>query len=244
MNKKLKNNIFLIDEVTKEEKSSILSMKGNQKIWNYFLYLLREKSFQKDIKTIKKYNLINKKPKDIDSFRNAINNLCKNFGLDEVMWSSTLENYILKKKLPKENLSTPCIVLDRIEAGEDEYPQGYFEDDPDDIPKESKQLDSIAYIYPVIIRVSQYASEREILDYIRKSYTKYIKPIQKDYQNKNIRLGQIRKKKPGIQERDDFIYKNKGKTYKEIASLLGKKNIFPDEGLIGKVISRESKKRN
>ncbi len=245
MGKKLKKDEFLIARVSKEERKSILSMKGNQKIWNYFLYLLRDKTFKDCISSIKKYNL-NKsgKPKDIDNFRKIINTLCKNFGLDEMTWSEILERYILKNKIPKESLSTPCIILDRVEVGEDEYPNGYYEDDPDDMPKESQELEPLSYSYPIIIRINPYASEREIVDFIRKSYTREIKPIQERYKDENIRLGKIRKKKQGIQERDDFVYNNREKPYKEIRRLLGEQNIFIDDGLIGKIISRETKKRN
>ena len=72
-------------------------MTGNKKIWNYFLDLLRDKSFLGSVVSIKKYNLNeNDKPKNINNFRRAISTLCRNFGLEEIMWSESLEEYILK----------------------------------------------------------------------------------------------------------------------------------------------------
>jgi len=240
------DNIF-IAETSEEEKQAIRLMTGNKKIWNYFLHLLRDKSFQDSIISIKKYNLDeNDKPKNINNLRKVINTLCRNFGLDEVMWSEVLENYILKNKIPEENLNSPCLILDRVDIGENEYPDGEYEDDPDDMPKKPKELNSWSYSYPVIIRVSQYASEREILDCIKKSYTREIKPIQEKYKDEEIRLGKIRKKKQGVQERNDFIYENRHLSRKKIMHLVGDKfgkNAVIDYGYIGKIISLEEKKR-
>ncbi len=236
-------------ETSEEEKQTIRSMTGNKKIWNYFLNLIRDRNFQSHINYFKKYNL-NKKgePKKPDDFYERIAKLCRHFGLDEVMWSVALEKYILKNELPRENLSTSCIVLDRVEIGEDEYPDGYYEDEYDDDGpmKEPKKLNSWSYCYPVIIRINPYASQREIVDYIKKSYTRYIKPIQERYKDEEVNLGKIRKKKQSIQERNDFIYQNRRLPSKTIMRMLydkyGPKSEM-DQGYIGKIISMEKKKR-
>jgi hypothetical protein len=239
---------FIIAETSEEEKKEILSMTGNKKVWNYFLDLLRDKRFQGSISSIRKYTLNkNGEPKNKEKFRKVIKNLCRNFGLDEMFWADELEVYVLKNQLPKENLSTPCIIFDRIEMGEDEYPDGEYEDDYDDWskPKEPVELEPWSYSHPVIIRVSPYASQREIIDYIKKTYSRRIKSIQERYQNEDVYLGKVKKKKKGVQERNDFIYQNRHLPSREIMKLLYDKyeGIDIDYGYIGKIISMEKKKR-
>lgn len=237
---------FIIAETSEEEKKEIRSMIGNRKVWNYFLDLLRDKRFQNSIASIRKYALDNKgKPNNKEKFAKVIRNLCRSFGLDEMYWADELESYVLTNKLPEENLSTPCIVFDRVEMGEDEYPDGEYEEEYDDVLKEPIELESWSYSYPVILRISPYASQREIIDYVKKTYTRHIKPIQERYKDEGVYLGRVKKKKKGIQERNDFIYKNRHLPSKEIMRLLYDKfeGIDIDYGYIGKIISMEKKKR-
>lgn len=246
--KSINDEFNFIAETSEEEKELIRSMTGNNKIWNYFLDLIRDKTFQNAVRCIKKTQLNEaSKPKNDRDFTQGVRNLCRNFGLDEIMWLEDLEQYILTNELPKQNLSTPCMVFDRIEMGEDEYPDGYYEDgyDDDDGPmKQPKELEPWSYSHPVIIRVSPYASQREIIDYIKKSYTSYIKPIQERHQDERVYLGKVRKKKQSIQKRNDFIYENRHLPRKEIMRLVTdsfKETL--DYGHIGKIVSLEKKKR-
>ncbi len=248
-------NDWIFAETPKEELLKITTTTGNQKIWSYFLDLLRNKSFQRTINNIREHLLDNKnKPKDISKFRNAIKLLCRRFGLDELMWIDTLERYIIENKIPKENSSTSCIVLDRLENGEDEYPDGYYKENEigidTDIPNEPKELESWSYSHPVIIRVSPYASQREIIDYVKKFYVQYIKPIQERYKDNDVNLGKIRKKKTFITERNDFIWENRNLGPKKIMKLLGDKygwddrNKIIDYAHISKIISLRKKREN
>lgn len=243
------SDFVIFAETPEEEKQVIRSMTGNKKIWNYFLDLLDSKRFQDSVGNIKKFSLNSKGlPKDPRRFLKTVGRLCRHFGLDEIMWSSPLEAYILRGELPKENLSTSCVVFDREEMGENEYPHGYYEDEfdfGDDGPmREPVELEPWSYSHPVIIRVSPYASQREIIDYIKKSYNHHIRPIQERYQDEDVSIGKVRKKKEKIQTRNKFIYEHKHLPRKEIMQLVT--DTFDevlDYGHIGKIISLEIKKR-
>ena len=66
---------------------------------------------------------------------------------------------------------------------------------------------------------------------------------QETYRKKGIKIGKVKTKNKGIQERNDLIYKNKDKTLKEIRHILANKNMFLDDGHIAKIISLEKQKR-
>jgi hypothetical protein len=69
--------------------------------------------------------------------------------------------------------------------------------------------------------------------------------MQKKYKGKGMVLGKIRRKDSEIQERNSFIYENKDLPRKVIAQLVNKKykKETLDYSSIGKIISREEKKR-
>ena len=99
--------------------------------------------------------------------------------------------------------------------------------------------------FPVVIRVSPYASERDILDYVKKMYSVFILPIQERYK-KQTTLGKVKNKRQFIQDRNDYIYENRHLPRKEIMRLVTDKfggEYSIDYGYIGKIISLESKKR-
>jgi len=102
-------------------------------------------------------------------------------------------------------------------------------------------------LYPVSIKISPYASLRDITDYIRKN-SQIIKELQKGHINKKIKIGKIKTKKQAIQERNEFIYNNRRESRKKIVSMVS--STFPekitrsiDEGSVGKIISLEQKRR-
>lgn len=99
--------------------------------------------------------------------------------------------------------------------------------------------------YPIAILLSPYASENDIIDYIKKVYMINIKPLQEQYIDKKIKFGKIRKKNSDKEKRNNFIYKNKELPIKEIRKLVTKEfKEYLDDGHIGKIISLEKKKRN
>ncbi|MDP2855538.1 MAG: hypothetical protein Q8N90_00225, partial [bacterium] len=90
-----------------------------------------------------------------------------------------------------------------------------------------------------------YASERDIIDFVRLNYKSNIKPIQESYATRNkLKIGSFRKRKHSVEERDDFIYRNKHLSQLKIKALVKERfGITLDYPYIGKIISRERKNR-
>jgi len=104
--------------------------------------------------------------------------------------------------------------------------------------------------FPIAIKLSPYASKRNILNYIESIYMTEIKPLQDKYKNinikegKNIKIGKIRSRNQIKQTRNNFIYQNKHLPLKKIGNLVYDKfDELLDDGHIGKVISLERKER-
>ncbi len=101
-------------------------------------------------------------------------------------------------------------------------------------------------IRPVSIHISPYASQREIIDFVKKNFAD-IEEYQNKYRNPNIKIGKFKTRNPTVKERDEFILNlhNQGKTGKEIARLVKEK--FGGDLLgyeyIPKIIFREKQKR-
>lgn len=221
---------------------ALLSTQNNKKIINYFNDLINKKRFKASVESVRRFNLDeNNKPKNVGDFNKKVKILCRKFGLDENLWLEDMNNYILNGVVPKKTIDNLCIVLDREEIGENEYPNGCVNEEKD-ILNTPVELNPISYRYPIILRISQYASERDIIDYIKKIYSIYIKPIQEKYKDDEILLGKIKSKNQKVQERNKFILDNKEKPLKEIRHLLAQKEIYLDDGLIGKIISNHNKK--
>lgn len=238
----------------KKHKEVVPSMPRDNKIGSYFFDLLDRKDFQIKIKELKKINLAQNKQDlfiKLSEFKEnksnninlhqKINELCREFALNEIIWNKIITNYIKNGKLPKENLDNFCVVSEKNDF--DEYYNEDYEISNEQL-KDIEKEKAWSYNYPIVIHISPYASQRDITDYIRKTYTKEIKPIQEKYKNKNIRLGKIKIKDIKIQERNEYIYKNKHLPRKEISSLVVKKfGEYIDYGHIGKIISNINKKR-
>lgn len=207
---------------------------GLKKLWNYFLNVVKTDKFQEQIKRIRnKYKIsigqntdFHKLPDDIRKpLMEDLENLSNQYGLSYNTWWTSLEPYILTNELIEPLDTDICMLCDNI-------------NDPD-LSKEDIEH------YPVSVRISPYASKRDILDYVERFFP-YILHTQKDYINKNIKIGKFKTRKTNIQERNDFIYKNRNLSRKEIMRLVGDKfgpNAVIDYGYIGKIISMEKKRR-
>ncbi|MEW6617366.1 MAG: hypothetical protein AB1333_03020 [Patescibacteria group bacterium] len=100
--------------------------------------------------------------------------------------------------------------------------------------------------YPIAIKISPYMSKRDILDFIEKTYKTEVKPLQNGYKITEVKIGKIKTKKKSIVQRDLFIYDSRQLPHKKIMSLVIER--FPDElsvdeGMIGKIISIQKKRR-
>jgi len=98
--------------------------------------------------------------------------------------------------------------------------------------------------YPVTLHISPHASERDILDYVKKLYTTEIKPLQGIYKDKLSLIGKAKKKQGKKQRRNEFIYQNQDWSTKDLAAQVGKEfGEVLDPGHIKKIISLENAKR-
>ncbi len=106
-----------------------------------------------------------------------------------------------------------------------------------------KHLQQESEYYPLHIRLSPYASQRDVVDYIKANW-KTIKKGLGEMKREEMLLGKIRKKDLELRERDKFMYENKHLSEEEIRKLLKKHlgiTIYQME--VRKIISREGKKR-
>jgi hypothetical protein len=71
--------------------------------------------------------------------------------------------------------------------------------------------------HPISIRISPHASEREIIDFIKSNYTKYLRPLQTLYKNRRSTIGKNRKRTSRTIIIADFIYENRDLSSKEIS---------------------------
>lgn len=215
-----------------------LNDKGYKRLYNYFLDISKTKPFSDQIRRLrKKYDI----PKDGFSKTDhtgfvewsdkhnqtyskplfqEVYEICEKFFLPKEWWKAVMEAVFHNSEDPNDlgfgTTSGLCVI--------------------DDLGTESKD-------YPVAIRINPYASERDILEFVKLTYQHEIKPKLKKYRNKASLVDKVKTKNPEIQGRNDFIYKNRHLPLKEIRSMLGKKKIFLDDGHISKVISLERKKR-
>lgn len=101
-------------------------------------------------------------------------------------------------------------------------------------------------LYPIAVRISPYATENDIINFVKGTYSSSIKPSLDRYKLSHSKIGRIRSKNPKIKARNDYIYQNRNLPYKKILDLVMDKfgiNTEIDEGHIGKIISLENKRR-
>lgn len=101
--------------------------------------------------------------------------------------------------------------------------------------------------YPVAIKIHPSTSLRDLIGYIKKNW-RYISFLLEEYKDKNSKLGKLRIRNQEIKKRDEFIYKKRRLSRKELASLVSKnfsKELSKpiDHGSVGKIISLEKKRR-
>lgn len=101
--------------------------------------------------------------------------------------------------------------------------------------------------HPVAILVHPFASEREIVQYIKAEFKKTIEPLQEKYRRDETslyRIKSLRAKDPKIRQRDNFIYKHRKQNSTVIKEKLKNElgiNLGPEE--ISAIKSREIKRR-
>lgn len=252
-----KNNKKNEDEKSVKEYLKIIdayySTQGYNKLWNYFLEIVKSNYFQNKIRTLRKQckippkgfnskedemRLSNRNAQELKEESNVdvseeILKLCEKYSLHFLDWSDVISEYLYYNKIEpiyNINSSNLCLLGNTIEEKKDPF------------NKEIQKADDIAY--PIVIRISPYASLRDILDFTKKVYKVAIKPAQEHYKDKNIKIGKIKSKNQSIQKRNQFIYDNRDLPRKKIKELVSDKfKIDLDYEYVGKIISEEKKRR-
>lgn len=226
----------------------VMKVNAREKVFRYLFELIETDSFNDRVRQIRKgfclplNGLIatrknngtnipiewkNQKNKLIIPFKEAIKQLCLEFSLEPKNWSFTVQSYVLYRQLAlnfKQSLGLIIVheYTTKKVVEEDEH-------------------------YPVVLRISPYATKRDLYDFINKVYKSEIKPIQEKYMKIGVRIGKSKKKNPFVEERDNFIYENIHLSNKEIMGLLMKKYGIDraiDYAYIGKIKLIQKKKRN
>lgn len=236
------------------------STQGHKKLWNYFLEKVKTDDFQKAINKLRiKFNIPKAgiKTKDgvtdsylneyrfmirfrqsngiekIKEFTEEIDKLCKKYHLHSSEWGQIIETYLIYNKIEQRyfNSHNLCLLRDLVAKKLGLGIIGNLEEDDD-------------FIYPIAIRISPYASQRDILDYIKKMYKLEIEPRQKRYRDKNNKIGKIRSKNQSVQDINQYTYENRSLPRIKIKDLVNAK-FKTDFGYeyIGKIISNEKKRR-
>jgi len=103
-------------------------------------------------------------------------------------------------------------------------------------------IDNELSAYPLAIKISPYASERVIRDFITKEFKTSIHPLQLKYQNPKIKLGKLRTKDPAVTQRNQLIWSLRDLPRIEIRRAVQKATgEFLDEGTVNKIISNMRK---
>jgi len=242
---------------------------GYKKLWNYFLTIVKKEYFKKKIFELrKKYNIPEngfsgggivfespklwrknytdkQETKLLKSIWESLRKICKKYSLFTPEWQEILGYYLFYNELQPiycENSYNLCLLTDwvaeeKMKKESRALMKGYKKSLIRNTIKEADLF------HPIAIRISPYATERDIIDYVKKMFP-LIRDYQKPYIESGVKIGKIKKKNKSIQERNDFIYENKDLSLNETRRLVKEKF---GEGLdyeyIGKIRSEETKKR-
>lgn len=226
------------------------STQGLNKNWNYFLSIINLEAADCTIRALRKVFGIPinglKYQEGFDQslyphqeIRDCLHELLDYYGLNPIEWDRAMEDYFYFGNLERPcyafNDMGLCIVVDIAEDKKD--PFGEYV---------TKFTDKT---YPLAIRFSQYASQRDLIDFIKKTYRKVIAPVQKKYKDSKVKIGKLKTRKK--LERDEFIFKHQNLSRKELAKLV--KEQLGAIGNVGKggptysdtssILSREKRRR-
>lgn len=103
----------------------------------------------------------------------------------------------------------------------------------------------LAPITPVAICVNPYMTERDIIDFVKKTYKTAIEPIQERYRKKHLlKLKGSRTKSKKKQTRNEFIYRNRHLPISQLSSLVASSyGKVLDQTYIQTIIRKEEEKR-
>lgn len=229
------------EQIVQEQLVPYTRTKCSKKLKNYFLSLLDREDFSTKMADLRKKWGIqlpkteaeggvrasswieNHSEVEIEALDRDIDAVSLEFGLQPLTWRAPLITFLLQGQIDvdeiKEVWANNLLQISTIQSLR--LPVGtYFGQEWED------------QIFPVVLRISPYASEKEILDFIHKMYTPVISKMQKIFQNPAIKIQTIRTRKTINIERNAFIRKRKteGASVAGIAREVNKQ--FPVKGSI------------
>lgn len=252
----MKNKMDKKEKEYLKKVNATYSTQGFKKLWNYFLEIAKTDYFQNKISDLrKKYNIPKEgfrcaktykthppqewnnyyKPNEekiLVEIWDELRTMCKKYHLHVDDWVDAMEYYLFYNELRPvydTKCHSICLLSDLMEdRGE---------------PLSEEFMDSDDLFYPIAIRISPYATERDIVDYVKKMFP-LIQEFQKPYIKPDAKIGKIKKKNSKIQERNDFIYTNRNLSINETRRLVEEKfKETLDYEYIGKIRSEEVKRR-
>jgi hypothetical protein len=245
------------------EQEIVETTSAYKKTWNFIKSLVGDKGFEFDISEVrKKFNIPPKGFKDIlyvkikgekyiktppslaeQPFRPDILELAQKYGLD-FMWADVIEHYAVYNDLQITTMGSTFETIDLAHSlsgpEEMEYEgEKWLDDGNYEYIKERSKT------HPVAILLSPYASQRDILDYVKKLYNISIKPALQRHQDPKIKIGKVRTKSYVVDVRNKFIYENRNLPKKKIVELIAKhfRDVL-DYTYIAKIIKDEGRKRS
>lgn len=213
-----------------------LKTSGHRKLMNYVQALFEDPEFIADVMKIrKKVRIVDGKEHilltDIDritAYQKGIDGLLLKYKLN-YMWADMISMFVNDFSKDGGSWGTICELQDVEEMREDP------------LMDHNIKLDDNAF--PLALRISPYATQRDLIDYIKVLYKDTIKPMQDKYLDKEVKIGKFRSKKEHIKKRNAFIIKNQHLPAKEIGSLVAKEfDEYLDYALISKIIYLSKRK--
>jgi hypothetical protein len=106
-------------------------------------------------------------------------------------------------------------------------------------------LKECAELHPIAILLDPYMNERDLIDFVKKTYKEYIEPLQKKYRDPKLKINRIRNKNPRIKERNKFIYDHRDMHITKLTSLVSEKfRKTLDYTYVQRILTNEIRKRN
>jgi hypothetical protein len=211
---------------------------GHKKLMNYVQALFEDPKFIEDVmKLRKKVGIVTGKEiipltgagiKRISIYQKGLDALLLKYKLN-YMWADMISMFVNDFTKNGASWGTICELQDVEEMKEDP------------LMDHNIKLDDNAF--PLALRISPYATQRDLIDYIKVLYKDTIKPMQDKYLDKEVKIGKFRSKKEHIKKRNAFIIENQHLPAKKIASLVAKEfDEFLDYGHISKIIYLSKRK--
>ncbi len=215
-----------------------LKTSGHKKLMNYVQALFEDPKFIAEVNKIrKKVGIVNGKEliplsevgvKRITAYHKGIDGLLLKYKLN-YMWSDMISMFVNDFSKNGASWGTICELQDVQDMKEDPLMETYIE------------LDDNAF--PLALRISPYASQRDLIDYIKIMYKETIKPMQDKYLDKEVKIGKFRSKKEHIKKRNTFIIENQHLPAKKIASMVAQEfGEYLDYALVSKIIYLNKRK--